>query len=68
MSNGKDKVLTPCERCEYYFNNAAIHCAVHPYGKISKHCVDWQLRTIDLKEESLMNSGLEVKTFYSTLR
>ncbi len=41
MSNEKDEVLTPCEQCEYYFNNAAIHCAVHPYGKTSKHCIDW---------------------------
>ena len=63
MSNEKYKVLTPCEQCEYYFGKGAIHCAVHPYGKTSQYCSDWQRRPISLQENSLMNNELRAKSF-----
>lgn len=63
MSNKKYQVLTSCEQCEYYFGNNAIHCAVHPYGKISKYCSDWQQRPINSQENNLMNNELRTKVF-----
>jgi hypothetical protein len=64
MSNGKDEVLNPCEQCEYYFGKEAIHCSVHPYGKESEYCSDWQRRPISLQEKNLMNNELRAKSFF----
>ena len=63
MSNGKEEVLTSCEKCQYYFGNNAIHCAVHPYGKTSSFCSDWQQKPISSQENNLMNNELRAKSF-----
>ena len=60
-----------CEDCSYFFGKEGIHCAVHPYGKESDSCSDWQPKKLSLQEENLMKllnadtkikilSGLEV--------
>lgn len=59
MSNEQDEVLTPCEQCEYYFGSKAIHCAVHPYGKTSQYCSDWQQKSMSLQK----NNELRAKSF-----
>lgn len=33
---------TPCYKCKHYFDEFATHCAVHPYGKETEVCGDWQ--------------------------
>ena len=49
-----------CKNCSYFFGKEGIHCAVHPYGKESKYCSDWQ-QNIDLQKEKLMNTDREAK-------
>jgi len=34
--------LTPCYKCKYYFGEFSINCVVHPYGKETEFCGDWQ--------------------------
>ena len=38
-----------CKNCSYFFGKEGIHCAVHPYGKESKYCGDWQQKTLSLQ-------------------
>lgn len=44
---------TQCEQCKYYFGKSSIHCAVHPQGKETPYCNDWQKET--LKQKLRMN-------------
>ncbi len=52
-----------CNNCSYFFGKEGIHCAVHPYGKESDSCSDWQ-QNIKLQKEELMNTERETKYFY----
>lgn len=49
----------PCEECKYYFGKNEIHCALHPYGKETEYCNDWQQKHIDLEQENIIANNLE---------
>ena len=55
-----------CENCSYFFGKEGIYCAVHPYGKESEYCSDWQQKNLDLQEEKSMNTDMETKDFSYT--
>ena len=50
-----------CKNCSYYFGKHGIHCAVHPHGKASYCCNDWQQKELNLQEEKLMNNELRAE-------
>ena len=52
-----------CKNCSYFFGKEGIHCAVHPYGKESEYCSDWQQTQLNLQEEKSMNNDTETKSF-----
>ena len=47
---------TQCKRCKYYFGKDSIHCAVHPQGKETPDCNDWQ------KEPLLQKLAANIKS------
>lgn len=53
MKNNRESEQTPCKQCMYYFGKDLIHCAVHPQGKETEYCDDWQKET--LKQKLTMN-------------
>ncbi|PSB26103.1 hypothetical protein [Chlorogloea sp. CCALA 695] len=55
-----------CKNCSYFFGRERIHCAVHPYGKASEYCKDWQQKNLSLQKEELMNTNREAKPFSYT--
>ena len=57
-----------CKNCRYFFGKEEIHCAIHPYGKESEYCSDWQPKNLSLQGEKPMNIDGEIKSFsYSKL-
>ena len=57
-----------CKNCRYFFGKEGIHCAIHPYGKESEYCSDWQPKNLSLQGEKPMNIDGEIKSFsYSKL-
>jgi hypothetical protein len=49
-----------CKNCSYFFGREGVHCAIHPYGKKSEYCSDWQ-QNINLQKEKLMNNKLRAE-------
>jgi hypothetical protein len=54
---------THCSKCCYFFGKEGIHCAVHPYGKESHYCSDWQQKEQNLQQDKLMNANIKTKFF-----
>ena len=54
-----------CENCNYFFDKQGIHCAVHPYGKESDSCSDYQQKKLSTTEK-LININRKTKSLSST--
>jgi hypothetical protein len=46
MKINRQTKLPSCKQCKYYFGENSIQCAVHPSGKESQYCPDWQKANI----------------------
>lgn len=49
MKNNLEPKQTQCKQCMYFFGKDSIHCAVHPQGKETPYCHDWQAETLKQK-------------------
>lgn len=63
MKINRQTKLPSCKQCKYYFGEDSIHCAIHPSGKESQYCPDWQKVTITQQLVNMSKSKLRNFTY-----